>query len=376
MSGEGTIYLDHNASTPLAGGVLEAMLPFLREEYANPFSPHEAGRRVADALDRAREEAAALLGGPAGGIAFTSGATESLRIAAEALWRRRRPGADRIVLGPTEHPSAAGAIEVLRERGAMVVRPACDGSGRVGEESLAAALDERTAILVLQAANPETGVLQDFEAADGRRKAAGVPWLCDTTAMAGKLPLPEGPDVVVAAAHKFGGPKGAGMLRVDPARLRTWTAGGRSLRPGTPDVAAWVGAARAATEAARRLRLTGVPDLAGLRDGFERRLAANLEARVVGAEAPRLPNTSMLVLPGVDAALLVEAVSPRLAVGTGSACVGRQPSPTLIALGLGEVAGSAIRISLGPGTSASELDEAAKLLEGAARALRSHRGDS
>ncbi len=376
------VYLDYNATTPVDPRVLERMLPYFTERFGNPASKgHTYGLEAEAAVEVAREQVAALLGAAPESLIFTSGATEALNLAIKGLAEASRPQGQHIVTVQTEHAAVLEACRALARRGWQVTYLPVDAQGRLDPDALEAALTPQTVLAVVMWANNETGVLHPIEEVARRTQARGVPLLVDATQAVGKIPVSvEGIDLLVCSAHKFYGPKGAGVLYVrrhPPLRLMPLLNGGgheRGLRSGTPNVPAIVGMG-AASELAAREMADESRRLQHLRDRLERELQAALtEIRINGARAPRLPQTSSVTIPGVRADRLLAAVRT-LALSAGSACgSGRgTPSHVLRAMGLSATdAQCTIRISLGRFTTEADLDYALEQLTAAVRRLRRH----
>ncbi len=384
-----TVYLDHNATAPVPPAVVEAVLPWLGERYGNPSSVHRLGRQARAALDRARAQVAALAGAAPEQVVFTSGGTEANNLAllgAAGAWegRRGRPGA--VAVSAVEHPSVLAAAEALEARGWRVHRLPVDGAGRLRPEGLEAALaDPELALVSVMWANNETGVLQDLEAVVAAARARGVPVHSDAVQAAGKVPLSfrdAGLALLSLSAHKLGGPKGAGALVVDRAlELEPLLRGGgqeRGLRGGTEAVPALVGFG-AAAELALEGGAEGLQARARALEGLRQRLEAGLaralpEAVVAGAEAPRVPNTTLLAVPGVDGEALVLALDQLgFCLSSGSACESGtgEPSHVLLAMGWPEaLARGAVRVSLGPGNDAAQVEAFLEALPRAVAGLR------
>jgi cysteine desulfurase len=384
------IYLDANATTPLHPEVLAAMLPLLRDNFANPSSVHGPGQAARAALDAAREQCAAALACAPREIVFTSGGTESdglaLRGAVEAAIASgkvadpREPASrasgkprPRIVTTAVEHPAVAGACEALEREGVEVVRVSVDSDGRLDEDAFAAALDTPGAVLgSAMAANNETGVLFPVERLGTLCRARGVPLHVDAVQWAGKaeIRLDEIPvDLLTLSAHKLQGPKGAGLLFVRRGlELRAVQPGGhqeRGRRGGTENAAGIVGLGEALQRACAGAKaLAGA--LGGLRDRLEAAAAAIPGTRIAGAGAPRVCNTLCAVFEGCDGETLLASLDLLgVAVSTGSACSSGSlsPSPVLLAMGLApELARGAVRFSLWSGNTRAEIDRVAALL--------------
>lgn len=374
------IYLDYNATTPVDPRVLERMLPYFTERFGNPASKgHTYGLEAEAAVEVAREQVAALLGTSPERLIFTSGATEALNLAikgvAEASLHRGR----HIVTVQTEHAAVLEACRALARRGWDVTYLPVDAQGRLDPDALEEALTLRTVLVAVMWANNETGVLHPIAEIAQRTQARDIPLLVDATQAVGKIPVTvEGIDLLACSAHKFYGPKGIGVLYVrrrPSLRLVPLLDGGgheQGLRSGTLNVPAIVGMGLAAELAAQTLEEES-HRLRRLRDRLERALQEALpDLRINGAQAPRLPQTSSVTIPGVRADRLLATVRT-LALSAGSACgSGRgRPSHVLRAMGLSEAdARCTIRISLGRFTTEADIDYALDQLTTAIRQLR------
>ena len=246
----GAVYLDHAATTPVDERVLEAMLPFLREEFGNPSSVHRLGQRARRALEEARERLAAAVGARPRDVVFTSGATEADNQALFGVMGSRPGG---LVVGATEHPAVLTAAKRLAEAGRDVLFLAPRPDGALALEALAAALAEQatrggTALVALMLVNNETGVLTDAAAVAELAHAHGALYLCDAVQGLGVEPVSlaaTGADLLTLSAHKVNGPKGVGALVLrEGLELPPLLAGGeqeRGHRPGTHNLAAIAG---------------------------------------------------------------------------------------------------------------------------------------
>jgi cysteine desulfurase len=370
MTSRRPIYLDHHATTPLDPRVLEAMLPFYREEYGNPASvSHAYGWTAAAAVDDARERIAGLLGARTSSIVFTSGATEANNLAIQGVARARRSRRDHLVSVATEHPAVLDVCRALADEGFdfSLVPVGADGLTEVAE--LAAALTDRTALVSVMAANNEIGVLQPVREIAAVCAERGVVFHTDAAQAAGKIRLTVdelGVDLLSISAHKFYGPKGIGALYVRPrTRLSPIVHGGgheRGLRSGTLPVALIVGMARALELASEEAEAEAVRLLA-LRERLLACLVRELEhVRLNGHASRRLPGNLNVTFRGVDGDRLLLALTD-VAVSSGSACSTAKPEPShvLLALGLSKTeAGSSIRIGLGRPTTQGDVDRAAE----------------
>ena len=369
-------YLDYNATAPLRPEAREAVVAAL-EAAGNPSSIHAEGRAARALVEAARRDVAALAGANPRETVFTSGGTEAANLAlAPGV---AAPGVGplrRLIVGATEHVCVVGGHRFAQAEIAPV-RP----DGRIDLGALARLLEGPPALLALQAANNETGVLQPVAEAAALTHAAGGLLVCDAAQAAGRLPLDfaRDADALLLSAHKFGGPKGAGALigLREGLHFEPLLRGGgqeRGRRAGTENVAAMAGfgaAARAvlpglSAEAAR---------LAVLRDECERRLLALVpQAALFGALAPRLPNTLAFAVPGLSAAtLLMRLDLEGIALSSGSACSSGKvgPSHVLAAMGIApDLAGAALRVSFGWDSGEADVEAFAKAMERALSGVR------
>jgi cysteine desulfurase len=331
-----TLYLDANATEPLRPEARAAVIAAL-DAGGNPSSVHAAGRAARRRLEEAREAVATRFGARVQDVVFTSGGTEANALAVHGLGRGRR-----VLVGATEHPAVLAAAP-----GATVIPVLPDGTVDLAAlEALLAAAGP--ALVCLMAANNETGVLHPLAEVAALCRAQGALLHVDAVQAAGRVALPADCDSLALSGHKLGGPAGAGALLLRPGLdVPALIAGGgqeRGRRGGTEPLPAIAGLAAAA-----RVAIDG-DRLAGLRDRIEAGIAALApEAVIAGAAAPRLPNTSCIILPGVAAETQVIALDlAGVRVSAGAACssgkVGR--SPVLAAMGFSELAGCGIRVSL------------------------------
>jgi len=341
------------------------MQPCLADLYANPSSVHREGQRARAAVERAREQVAALVHAHPNEVVFTSGGTEGDHLAIlGAAWARRADGT-RIAISAVEHHAVHGAGEVLTDQGWAVDHLPVGPDGRVEPDAFAPAAG--TVLVSMMLANNETGVLQPVEQIARRAREAGILVHCDAVQGAGKVAVDFrslGVDYLVVSAHKMGGPKGAGALIVRRgAPLSPLFRGSgheRGLRGGTENLPGIVGLGAAAEWGARDLA-TEAERLAALRQRLEagiRAIAA--DAVIHGDRAPRLPNTVNVSFPGARSDHLLMALDARgIAVSAGAACASGavEPSPVLSAMGVPrEVAVCAVRLSMGRTTTAAEVD--------------------
>jgi cysteine desulfurase len=376
------VYFDYQSTTPVDERVLAEMLPWFTEKFGNPHAvTHAYGRDAALAVEGARAEVAALIGAEPREIIFTSGATEANNLAVKGAVRfHRKQGRDHVVTLATEHKCVLESVQAVAREGSRVSVLPVDRSGLVDLAELAAAIDERTALVSVMAAHNEIGVLQPLAEIGALCRSRGVLFHSDAAQAVGKVPIDVEAmqiDLLSISGHKVYGPKGIGALYVrrrPRARIEPLFDGGgqeRRLRSGTlptPLCIALGAAARIArnemAEESERLLALRWRCLSGLR-------ARLPEVRLNGDAERRLPGNLNLTFPGVAALDLIEAC-PALALSTGSACTAAsvEPSYVLRALGLSEAAaGASIRLGLGRYTTDSEVDFAVDTLADAARRL-------
>lgn len=396
---ERAIYLDCNATTPVLPEVVEAMRACYAEPCLNPASQHEFGRRARRKLEDARERIGELVGAKTTGrdadtVIFTSGGTEANNLAVRGLFfSKARAGARapsrsdglppcaRIVSSKLEHPSITALTDELARSGTPIDHLSVDQNGRLRMEALSSALRPETRLVTAILGHNETGVLQPAAEMVEICSEQDIPVHTDATQVVGKLSVDFralGTATMTFAAHKFHGPLGVGALVVrHGVELAPQLFGGfqqAGLRPGTESVALAVGMLTAlelwhAEQDARRERLTK------LRDDFERAICAGWpDAVVIGAGAPRLPNTSNIALVGLDRqALFIALDRAGVACSTGSACASgsSEPSPAHLAMGLDEaVISSALRFSFGATTTAEEAAESSRRILAVCNDLR------
>ncbi len=367
------IYLDHNATTPLDPEVLEAMTGALRELGGNPSSTHAAGRAAREAVEQARAEVAALIGALPEEIVFTSGGTEANDLAVRGT--RRARGRAHAVSSPIEHPSVLGPLG-----DGPVSWLAVGPEGEIDPAGLAPLVRPDTALLALAVANHELGNVSDVAAFAAVARAAGAAVHVDAVQAAGKLPLDVAAlqvDTLALSAHKLYGPKGVGALFVRRgAALEPVLRGGhqeRERRAGTENVAGIVGFGVAA-RLARAALAADAARVAGLSDRLAERLLAIPGARRNGDATRALPGTFNVSFAGAPGQLVAAALDLEgVCVSTGAACssASLQPSPVLLAVGRArDAAATALRFSLGRGTTEAEIDQAAALTISAVARVR------
>jgi cysteine desulfurase len=376
------IYLDHNATTPPADPVVEAVTRAMHDLVGNGSSVHSFGQQAKGAIDGARGTVAALLGGEPAEVVFTAGGTESINLAirgvAEALEPTGRRG---IVVSGIEHEAVLQTSRALARRGWTLTVVPVESNGVVSAEAVREAVSDATALVSVMHANNEVGTVQPVAAIAAIAHERGALMHTDAVQSAGKIPLAAralGVDLLSISAHKFYGPKGTGALWVRRGvRLTPQMTGGRqerSRRAGTENVPALVGMGVAA-----RLALAGLDEyqsrMGALRDRLEAGVLRSVPHTAVnGAPGERVPNTTNISFERVEAeSLLIALDLEGIAVSTGSACSSGtlEPSHVLKAMGLGSArAQSSLRFSLGAANTETEIDRVVTVLPALVQKLR------
>ena len=376
-----SVYLDHNATTPLDERVVEAMRPYWRARYGNPSSLHSHGRAARAGLDKAREQVAALVHAHPSQVIFTSGGTEANNFALAGYAFNALRG--RLAVSMIEHASLLGPARDLAGRGWGLDYIEVDGQGRVTREALLHALRPDTRFVSVMWANNETGVMQDIAGLSEAVRAAGAAMHCDAVQAAGKSPVDfeaSGVQLMSLSAHKIHGPKGVGALLVDKSLdLHPLLLGGgheRGMRAGTENLSGIVGFG-AAAELAIQEGPRRHAHLLSLRERFEARVQSALpDVVIASAAADRLANTVMLMVPGIDGpALLMGLDEAGFAVSSGSACAAgsTEPSHVLVAMGYPpDLARGAVRVSFGMDNVDADVDTLVTTLCAQCERLRSH----
>jgi len=373
------IYLDYNATTPVAPEVVAAMRPWIEEQFGNPSSSHVYGQRARQTVAAAREAVAALIGAQAAEIVFTGSATEANNLALLGVARAMPAHRRHLIVSAVEHPAVMQPALHLRDEGWELTVLAVDAYGRIALDDLRAALRPDTALVSVMHANNEVGTIQPVAGIAALARANGTLLHTDAAQSAGKLTLNVdelGVDLLTLAGHKFYGPKGIGALYVRRGTsIKPILFGAdqeHGLRPGTENVAQIVGVGETARLARHRLPQT-TQHFAALRDDLHRRLAVGVPGLILnGHPQQRLPNTLHVSFPGVSGRDLLAA--SEVAASVGSACHSDADavSGVLAAMGCDPArARGAVRLSVGFPTSAREIDLAASSLVEAWRALTS-----
>jgi len=321
------VYLDYNATTPIDPQVADAIVPFLREHFGNPSSAHIYGRQAREAVERARDEVARLIGATAEEIVFTGCATEANNLAIQGVARALRGAKRHLITSAIEHPSVLQPFLRLQADGWGLTILPVDRNGCVDPADVARALRADTALVSVMHANNETGTIQPVAEIAAIARPHGVLVHADAAQSIGKIAVNVdalGVDLLTLAGHKFYAPKGVGVLYVrrgiPMASVLVGAEQERGLRPGTENVPAIVGLGKAAELARQRLP-EAPPRLRQLRDLLHGLLLGQIPGLVLnGHLTERLPNTLNVSFPDVDGRALLQHASERVAASVGAAC--------------------------------------------------------
>ena len=367
------IYLDHNATTPVAAYVADAMNDAVRGCFGNASSIHAFGQAAKAMLDDARSAVAELLGARSNDVIFTGSGTEADNLAIRGVAEASLPAGRRhLIASAIEHEAVLNTLKALSKRGWTSTLLPVGAAGVVEPAALEAAITDDTALVSVMHANNEIGTLQPIAALAETAHRRGALFHTDAVQTAGKLPLDVtalGVDLLSISAHKFNGPKGVGAVWIRRGmRLVAPTTGGRqerNRRAGTENVPAIVGLGVAAELAVRKLA-HDAKRLSALRDRLESSLLDRIPGTTVNGSGERVPNTTNVSFDGVEAeALLIALDLEGIAVSTGSACSSGTLEPSHVLKGMGLTprrAQSSIRFSLGLGNTDDEVDRVVGVL--------------
>ena len=376
------VYLDHSATTPLDPEVLQAMMPYLTDEFGNASSVYGLGQRARQAIDQARDEVAAFYGVAAKEVIFTSGGTEGDNLAFQGIAQRNADRGRHVITSTIEHDAVLRSADALEQGGFEVTRLPVDHHGLVDPADLGRALRPDTILVSLMHANNEIGTIEPIrELVAVTRERSTAYFHTDAVQSTGKIPTRVddlGVDLLSMSAHKLHGPKGVGCLVVGSGvRLLPQMLGGgheRNRRAGTENVAGIVGLAKAIGIAQRDMAKNAA-HLIGLRD----RLVEGVLGRIPGAELTghpvnRLPHHASFLFDGVEGeSLLLQLDMDGFAASSGSACTSGSLEPSHVILALGyprERALGSLRLSVGKGNTDSEIDLILDRLPGMVARLR------
>ncbi len=380
------IYLDNNATTRLDPQVLESMMPFLTDNFANAASTHPFGLSASDAVKTARQRIADLIEAQPHEIVFTSGATEAINLAIKGVAEQYSSKGKHIITAQTEHSAVLDVCQYLETKGFEITYLPVHPDGLVDLDQLRSALRKDTILVSIMAVNNEIGVIQPLKIISEITRQAGALFMTDATQAVGKLPLNVdelGIDLMPMSAHKFYGPKGVGALfvrqrRPNRVKLEALLHGGGhegGRRSGTLNVAGIVGMGKA-TELAHKYLKTDAERIGKLRDILEKELLQIPQTRLNGSHTHRLYNVTNILFEGCDSDALIMGLE-NMAVSNGSACTSAsiEPSHVLMALGMTETeAFSCIRFSLGRFNTDAEIPQVVEEVKKVVGQLRAMSG--
>ncbi|MGL4989276.1 MAG: cysteine desulfurase family protein [Cetobacterium sp.] len=361
------VYLDNNATTKMDPKVLEAMMPFLTEEYGNAFSMHIFGRETGVAVSEAREKIATLLKVKPEEIIFTGSGTESDNIAVRGIAKAYKNRGNHIITSSIEHPAIKNTFKDLEQDGYRVTFLPVDENGVVSIKALEESITDDTILISIMHANNEVGTIEPIKEISEIAKKNKIVLHIDAVQTVGKIPVfPKelGADLVTFSAHKFYGPKGVGALyiRQGVRVAKTITGGGqeKKLRPGTTNTPGVVGMAKALDLAYNNMEIE-IKKEEELRNYFEAEILKKIPEVVINAKSvKRLPGTSSITFKYLEGESILLSLSYLgIAVSSGSACSSDelQASHVLLAMGIQpEFAHGTIRFSLGKYNTKEEID--------------------
>jgi cysteine desulfurase len=360
------VYADNAATTRLSDTAFKAMLPYLTEQYGNPSSLYRFGQRAREALEQARGQTAACLSARSEEVFFTSGGTESDNWSIRGVFEALKGRGMHFVTSAVEHHAIFHTMEALKKLGAEITRLPVDGEGRVSPEALRAAIRPDTVLVSVMAANNEIGTVEPIRELAAAAHERGALFHTDAVQAAGHIPIDVsdwGVDLLSLSAHKFGGPRGTGVLYIRKGTpiLPLIYGGGqeKGKRSGTENVAGAVGLAAALQEAVQMLPAE-TARLTTLRDRLISGLLQIPFSRLTGPRENRLPGNASFVFECAEGeSILLRLDAAGICASTGSACssASLEPSHVLLAIGLPhEIAHGSVRLSLGAGTTGEDVN--------------------
>jgi cysteine desulfurase len=377
-----SIYMDHAATTAVAPGVVEAMLPYFAEKYGNASSVHGFGREAQQAMENARKTVADILDAGPEEVIFTSCGTESDNLAIRGVAFAQQKRGNHIITSPVEHHAVGHTCEQLRQRfGFEVTYVPVDKYGRVDPDAVGRAITDRTVLITIMYANNEVGTIQPIAEIGRLAGAKGIPFHTDAVQAGGTLDLNVNTlnvDLVSLSAHKFYGPKGVGILyqRRGTPLLPMQTGGGheRGRRAGTENIPYIVGLATA-LELAHQSRESNNARIAGLRERLISGVLSSIsDAYLTGHPTERLPNSASFVFRGIEGeAILLSLDLMGVAASSGSACTSgaTEPSHVLTSIGLPvDICHGSLRLTLGNDNAPQDVDYVLSVLPNIVRKLR------
>ena len=373
------IYLDHNATTPIASEAIEAMMPILEKEFGNPSSPYTLGTRAKERLEKSRNQVAQLLGCADHEVIFTSGGTESNNAVLKGIIDLKRPEDFHLITSAIEHPAILNPALFLEELGVQVTVLPVDRFGRVNPDDIPQAIRPNTCLISVMLANNETGTLQPVREISQIAREHGIPVHTDAAQAAGKIPVHVhelGVDFLSVAGHKLYGPKGIGALFIKEGRdlcpLIHGAGQEMGRRPGTENVMLSVGLGMACQLARERLG-EEMEQMSALRGRLEKRLFDELDGLVLnGHPTERLPNTLNISVAGIEGKKILDGL-PTVLASTGAACHDRSValSHVLSAMGVApEVGMGTLRLTVGRTNTLEQIEEAAELITNRVKELK------
>ncbi len=370
------IYLDNNATTPTDPRVLETMMPYLTSNFANANSTHLFGIDAYNAVKKARNQVAELIGAETNEIVFTSGATEAINLAIKGVAENYSRKGKHIVTVQTEHPAVLDTCKHLEKHGYEVTFLPVQNNGLLDLSKVKEALRHDTILLIVMYVNNETGVIQDIKSLSSLAHDVGAFFMTDATQAVGKLNIwvdASGIDLMCLSGHKMYAPKGVGALflsqRINRVKLPALIHGGgheRGLRSGTLNVPGIVALGTACEIAGNEIN-NNAEYIRNLRDLLESELLKLDGTMINGSIKNRLFNTTNIIFKGIDSDAMILGLSnpegnhPLIAVSNGSACTSTsiEPSHVLVAMGLHDTdAFNSIRFSLGKNNTKIEIGTA------------------
>jgi cysteine desulfurase len=368
-----TIYFDYNATTPLDPAVRAAMLPFLENIWGNPSSVHHVGQHARSLLDDARDRAAACLGTKPSELIFTSGGTESNNLAIFGAARARKSRGNHLITSAIEHDAVLQSFDYLEKKeGFAVTRLPVNAEGRISVDSLRRALRPDTILVSVMAANNEIGTLQPVAEIGTACQEKGVLFHTDAVQWFGKEPVTSiaqfNADLVSVCAHKFHGPKGAGLLYIrSPLHLDPVLFGGgheNEQRAGTENLVSIIGLV-AALERFVKIPVFARDQLTPFSEQLRQAISSVKGCGLVSPATQCLANTVSFVVAGADSIALLAGLDVEgICASSGSACSAGslEPSHVILALGLPKQANSLVRFSLGRESTAEEVAAVSEIL--------------
>ena len=375
------IYLDHNATAPINEDVLKTMLPYFDQKFGNASSVHSFGRETSEAIAKAREQVASLLGAEPANIVFTSGGTESDNFAVKGIAYANEKKGKHIITSQIEHHAVLNTCQFLEKRGFEVTYLKVDKYGKVDLDQLRDSIRKDTIIITVMHANNEIGTIQDIDEIGRIAAEKGVYFHTDAVQSCGKIPVDvvkSGVTLLSMSAHKIYGPKGVGALYIKKGtRILPLQHGGHhesNRRAGTENVPGIVGLGKAC-ELAQKSMEGNERKLVDLRDRLQSQLVERIEDTIVnGHPTDRLPNTLNMCFRYVEGESMIMMLDMKgVAVSSGSACTSGSldPSHVLLAIGLShEVAHGSLRFSLGVENTREDMDYVAEVLPEIVQRLR------